>query len=237
LENTPVRQFPCILLITLAIAACTAPPREETAARPAPPTAAAVAAPAPGAEAWQVMDSHLESRVFRDGPMQKLGHDHLITSERLAGEIQLREPLTESRFTLRLPLDSLVVDDEAARNRAGGAFAAPVPDKDREATRRNMLGERLLDAARQGEMLLASESITGANGRYEARVRVSLAGREHVLVAPFSLTLAGGRLVAHADLHLTHADLGLEPFAVALGALRVRDDFEVGFTVEASRGK
>jgi len=228
-----VRQFPCILLITLAVAACTAPPREDTAARPAPPAAAAAVAPAPGAEAWRVTAAQLEIRVFRDGPMQKLGHDHLITSAGLAGEIQLREPLAESRFALRVPLDSLVVDDEAARNRAGGEFAAPVPDRDREATRRNMLGERLLDAARQGDMLMTAESITGANGRYEARVRVSLAGLEHVLVAPFTLTLAGGRLVAHADLHLTHADLGLEPFAVALGALRVRDDFEVGLTVEA----
>ncbi len=50
-----------------------------------------------------------------------------------------------------------------------------------------------------------------------------------------TLTIDGGRLVAHADLRLTHADLGLEPFAVALGALRVRDDFEVELTVEARR--
>jgi len=82
-----VRQFPCILLITLVVAACTAPPREDTAARPAPPAAAAAVAPAPGAEAWRVTAAQLEIRVFRDGPMQKLGHDHLITSAGLAGEI------------------------------------------------------------------------------------------------------------------------------------------------------
>lgn len=230
-----MRQIPCILLITLAVAACTAPPREETAATSAPPAAAAVAAPAAGAEAWQVTSSQFEVRVFRDGPMQKLGHDHLITSDRIAGEIELREPVSESRFVLRLPLDSLVVDDGAARSRAGGVFAAPVPERDREATRRNLLGERLLDAARQGEMLLTAQSISGGDGRYEALVRVSLAGREHVLAAPFTMEMAGERLVARADLHLTHADLGLEPFAVALGALRVRADFEVGLTVEARR--
>ena len=148
----------------------------------------------------------------------------------------MREPLAASRFALRLPLDSLEVDDPEARARAGGDFAAPVPDKDREATRHNMLGEKLLDAARQGEMLLTAESVSGGPDGYEARVRVSLAGREHVVAAPFTLTIDGARLVAHATFHLNHADLGLVPFNVALGALKVRDDFEVDLTVEAGRG-
>ncbi len=224
---------PLCILLPLAIAACAAPPRGQ---EPAPPAALEAPVQAAGADVWQVTGSQLEIRVYRDGPMQKLGHDHLITSDRIAGEVELREPLAATRFALRLPLDSLVVDDAAARSRAGGVFDAPVPEKDREATRRNMLGERLLDAARHGEMLLTAESITGSPGHLQASVRVALAGQEHVIAAPFTLTVTGGRLVAHADLRLTHAELGLEPFAVALGALRVRDDLEVGLTVEARRG-
>lgn len=221
------------ILLPLALAACAAPPRGQA---PAPPAAVEAPAPVAGAELWQVTGSHLEIRVYRDGPMQKLGHDHLITSDRLTGVIERREPPGASRFAFRLPLDSLVVDDPAARSRAGGVFAAPVPEKDREATRRNLLGERLLDAARQGEMLLTAESISGGPRNYEARVRVSLAGQEHVLAVPFELDIDGSRLAARANLHLTHAELGLEPFAVALGALRVRDDFEVALSVEARRG-
>lgn len=220
------------MLLPLAVAACAAPPRGPA---PAGPDVPASPAPASAAEGWQVTGSQLEVRVYRDGPMQALGHDHLITSTGLAGEIALREPLTDSRFVLRLPVDSLVVDDDAARARAGKPFAAPVPDKDRVATRRNLLGERVLDAARQDTILLTAESISGGPDGYEARVRVSLAGQEHVVTAPFTLTVDGGRMVAHADLRLTHAELGLEPFAVALGALRVRADFEVGLTVEARR--
>jgi hypothetical protein len=220
-------------LLPLALAACAAPPRGPA---PADAPAAAAATAAAGGESWQVTGSRLVVRVYRDGPMQKLGHNHLITSASLAGEIRLREPLAASSFTLRLPVDTLVVDDAAERARAGGDFAAPVPEKDREATRRNMLGERVLDAARQGEVLLEAESISGGPASFAAQVRVSLAGAEHVLAVPFSVTLADGRLVAHAELHLRHADLGLEPFTVALGALRVRDDFEVDLTVEARRG-
>ena len=168
--------------------------------------------------------------------MQKLGHNHLITSQSLAGHIELREPLSRSRFALSLPLDSLVVDDPEARARAGGDFAVPVPEKDREATRHNMLGEKLLDAANQGEMRLTTESVSGGPGNFEAQVRVALAGSEHVIAVPFTVTVAEGRLVARADLRLTHEDLGLEPFTVALGALRVRDDIEVDLTLEARRG-
>jgi hypothetical protein len=159
-------------LLPLALAACASPPREP-ASPAAPPAAAAPAVPAEEGEPWRVTGSHLEVRVYRDGPMQKLGHDHLVTSGSLAGEISLREPIAASRFTLRLPLASLVVDDPAARAHAGGEFAAPVPEKDREATRHNMLGERVLDAARQAELVLTSESIAGGPADFAARVRVS----------------------------------------------------------------
>lgn len=226
-----MRKFLWILPL-LGLAACAVPPREPAAPAAAWPPAARAA----GGEAWQVTGSRLAVRVYRDGPMQKLGHNHLITSQSLAGEVRMREPLSGSGFSLRLPLDSLVVDDADARAAAGGEFTAPVPDRDREGTRRNMLGERVLDAARQGEVRLTAESLTGGPGNFEAQVRVSLAGREHVLAVPFTVTIADGRLVAHADLHLKHADLGLEPFTVALGVLKVRDDFEVDLTVEARRG-
>jgi hypothetical protein len=132
-----------------------------------------------------------------------------------------------------VPLDSFVVDAEAARAAAGGDFAAPVPAQDAEGTRHNMLGEKLLDAARNPVMTLASETVASAPGGYEAKVRVSLAGGEHVVAVPFTMTLENGGLKAHATFHLTHADVGLQPFTAALGALKVRDDFEVELTIEA----
>ena len=168
--------------------------------------------------------------------MQKFGHNHLITSDQLAGEIVMREPVTATSFELSLPLESLVVDDEEARAAAGGDFAAPVPAKDAEGTRHNMLGEKLLNAASFGEMKLASASLAGEPGSYQAQVRVSLAGGEHVVAAPFTVTIEGDHLKAHADFHLTHADVGLVPMTVALGAVKVRDDFEVSLTLEARRG-
>jgi len=85
-------------------------------------------------------------------------------------------------------------------------------------------------------MTLASESISGEPGGYEAAVRVSLAGADHVVTAPFTVTITGDGLEAHASFRLNHADVGLAPFTVALGALKVRDDFVVDLALEARRG-
>ena len=238
-----MHKFPWPALVVLVLAACAAPQRGLPPPAPAPPAAPPPvvekpppAAPVPGRETWNVVSSQLAIRVYRDGPMQKLGHDHIITSTAVTGKIALGQPPAETSFELSFPLESLVVDDEASRQSAGGIFAAPVPQKDREATRANMLGPKVLDAATQGAIRLTSESITGDAGRFEARVRVSLAGHECVVSAPFTVAVEGERLKAQADLRLTHADLGLQPFTVALGALRVREDFEVALTLEAGRG-
>jgi hypothetical protein len=222
--------------VLLLLGACAVPPREEVPPAVPEPAPSPVAEELGPAETWKVVASQFAVRVYRDGPMQKLGHNHLITSGQLRGEIALREPLTQSRFDFSLPLESLVVDDDAARSAAGGEFAAPVPQKDRDATRQNMLGEKVLDAARQGAIRLVAESITGEAEEYEARVRVSLAGQERVVAAPFTVKVEGGEFRAHAAFRLSHADLGLHPFTVGLGALKVRDELDVELTVEARRG-
>jgi polyisoprenoid-binding protein YceI len=226
-----MRKFPWPLLLLLA--GCALPPTQAPTA-PVPEAPPPVTAAQPS-QTWNVVSSHLEVRVYRDGPMQKLGHNHFITSDALHGTVALREPLTKSSFELQLPLESLVVDDPDARSGAGADFANPVPEKDREATRHNMLGESVLDAAKHPGLRLTAEELSGGPGNYEARVHVTLRGEEHVVAVPFTLTVEGGRLTAHANFKLTHADLGLVPFAVALGALRVRDDFEIDLRLEARR--
>jgi hypothetical protein len=224
-----MRSLPWPLIVLLA--GCAVPPRE------APPPSAPMPLPAEVApfEPWPVESARLSVRVYRDGPMQRLGHNHLITSDALEGTIRMREPLVDSGFELRLPLDSLVVDDAAARAAAGPEFAAPVPDKDREATRRNMLGEGVLAAARQDAIGLVAEGLSGESGAYTAQVRVTLAGSERAVTVPFTVSVEGDRLEAEATLTLSHADLGLLPFTAAMGALRVRDDIGVELRLVARR--
>ncbi|MDP9197947.1 MAG: hypothetical protein M3O07_01865 [Pseudomonadota bacterium] len=224
-----MRRF--LVPILLSLGACAAPPVSR------PPPAPAVPAPSTGpAEASNVVGSRLEVRVYRDGPMAQLGHNHLITSHGLAGRIDLREPRTASGFRIELPLETPAVDDTAARATAGADFAASVPAKDREGTRRNLLGGGVLDADRQPVVVLRADAISGGPDRYTARVRVVLRGEERLIDVPLTLEETDGeRLLVHANLRLRHADLGMVPFTAAMGALRVREDFEIDCRLEARR--
>jgi hypothetical protein len=186
-------------------------------------------------QAYEVVSSRVELRVYRDGPMASLGHNHVITSDALTGTIQLREPVGDSGFSLVLPLASLVVDDPAARSTAGPDFAKEVPQADRDATRRNMLGAALLDAERQPLLRLTAQGMEGGPVDYIAQLRVGLRGEERIVRVPLSVRVNGKRLSAHAGFKLHHADLGLTPFTVAFGMLRVRDDFDVDCSLEAKR--
>ena len=229
-----MRKF--LLPILLILTACAAPPQQPPPATP--PEAEPAPAPAAGpSESWDVHISRLEVRVYRDGPMAKFAHNHLVTSTAVTGRIELREPRTASSFRLELPLESLVVDDEQARAAAGPDFAAPVPEKDREGTRHNLLGDKLLDAARQPVLVMAADGIEGGPENYTVKLRLSLRGEERVLSVPVTMAAEGANLRLHANMKLRHADLGLVPFTAGLGAIRVRDDFEIDCRLEARRAQ
>jgi len=219
--------------VVLMVAGCAAPPQTPPVAAPSP--ALSPAHRAGPSEVWEIVGSRIEVRVYRDGPMARLGHNHLVSSTAITGRIDLRTPRTASEFSLKLPLESLIVDDETARAAAGGDFAAPVPERDRDGTRRNMLGGQVLDAARQPVIDLTADSIAGGPEHYTAAVRLRLRGSEHRIQVPVTLAQGGDRLQLHAKLTLRHADLGLVPFTAALGALRVRDEFEIDCRLEARR--
>ncbi len=210
---------------------CALPPKVLPPAAPAAP----VAAPAGPYERYEIVGSRVEVRVYRDGPMASLGHNHLISSDALAGTIDLRDPLTDSRFQLELPLDSLVVDDATARAAAGAEFAKEVPTADREGTRRNMLGSSVLDAVLEPVIRLSAEGLEGGPADMMARIRVGIRGEERIVTVPVSVELGDGQISVHAKFTLHHADLGLTPFSVALGALRVRDDIDIDCRLLARR--
>jgi len=222
--------------ILLILAACAAPPQQPAPAAP-PETAPAPALAAGPSEAFEVTGAQLAVRVYRDGPMAKFAHNHLVTSTAVTGRIELREPRTASTFRLELPLESLVVDEEQARAAAGEDFAAPVPAKDREGTRRNLLGEQLLNAARQPVLTMTADSIAGGPENFTVQLRVSLRGEERVIAVPVMITADSENLRLHANMKLRHADLGLVPFTAGLGAIRVRDDFEIDCRLDARRAK
>ncbi|MGE0582193.1 MAG: YceI family protein [Steroidobacteraceae bacterium] len=225
------------MLAALCLAGCPAARRAAPPSAPGTPPVGA-APPAAGATRYRVVsdESSVIVLAYRGGALASLGHNHVIASKALTGVIDLREPLTASGFELRLPVATFTVDDAPLRSGRGPEFAPAVPESAREGTRRNMLGEALLDAGRFPQIVAHAVALTGGPRRFEARVELEVRGERHVIEAPVQVDRHGAdRLRVTARFPVTQGALGLAPYSVMLGALRVEDRLDVEVDLSARR--
>jgi len=213
------------------------------------PGAQPVRAPAPAAAHLGVpydivaAESLLTIRVYRGGALASAGHNHLIACRALRGTVYVPEDIMRSSFEVHIPVAELTVDEAALREQELSAdFPAQVADSAREGTRRNMLGEALLDAAHNPEILLSGARLEGAAAASGAaageptalaQVGATLRGQTHTLSVPLHYQLEGGQLVAAGETALRQTDLGLTPFSAMLGALQVQDEMRIRFRIVA----
>ncbi|MDZ7644216.1 MAG: hypothetical protein U5K76_08420 [Woeseiaceae bacterium] len=186
------------------------------------------AQPAPGLYTVDSAASHVHVRVYRAGLLRGLGHNHIVAHRNITGCLRVAPTLPDSVMALEFPLAGLVVDDRALREAAGEAFPVPVPPEDIAATRRNMLGADLLAAAAHPLATVTARRIAGQYPSVEAEIDIGLRGAQHVLAMPVHVRVDSNSIVAEGKREVHHAELGLEPFTAAFGALRVAGamDFE-----------
>lgn len=180
-------------------------------------------------------ESLLTIQVYRAGPLAKAGHNHVIASHDLAGTIYIPPDPLRTTFEIRLPLATLSVDEAVLRARAGQDFQAAVPDSAREGTRRNMLGEALLNAQIFPQIVLRSQSIEsrGAQGDLEVHLAAEVRQAPHAMLVPVHYDLQPAQVTISGEMPLRQTDLGLTPFSAMLGALQVEDEMRVKFRIVA----
>jgi len=231
---------PSLLVLVMS---CSLSPRQgpgsDTSGLSTPtPTATPAPAPAPtpGAPALRIVPeaSSIRVRVYRDGPLAGLGHNHVI-SWKASGWVSQSATLASSAFDIEVQLDRAEVDDPGQRAQEGAEFASAVPADAREGTRRNLLGERVLDVVHHARMSIRSVAIGKSGPLPEARVLIRVAGHETSRSVPFAIERSQGEVHAWGELSLRQSELGLAPFSLLLGALRVRDEIEVTFSLVARR--
>ncbi|HUX74345.1 MAG TPA: YceI family protein [Steroidobacteraceae bacterium] len=226
----PRQIYAAIGLSTLILSACRSPaPRQPTFAAGAsarPPAAAAV---------YRIDAARSQLRVlaYRAGPLADVGHDHVIVNRALGGWVAVATPISASSFFIHIPTAAFVVDAAAARRQEGPGFAAPLPAAAISATRRHMQSAALLDAYRHPSIDVRSLQIAGAAPRLTATVLIHIAGHAARLTLPFTVDLEGARLSATAAFGLRQTALGLAPYSILLGALRVRDELRVKLKIVA----
>lgn len=180
-------------------------------------------------------ESELRVLVFSAGALGALGHNHVISSKALEGRVRVGESAPGSAFELLMPVGSLVVDPPEARAAAGRGFDGEVDEADRQGTRDNMLGGKLLEAGRYPEVRIVSESISGTFARMSVQARIEIKGSPHVLALPVSVAFHGDRLIAVGRAKISHAELGLDPVSAGFGTLRVARDMIFRYRIVAEQ--
>jgi polyisoprenoid-binding protein YceI len=227
-------------LILTSLAGC---PTRPTGPEPAATTKIAPAPPAQRHEGrpFDVAsgESLLTILAFRAGTLAKFGHNHVIASHDISGTFYVPDDIEHSTFELRIPVGQLAIDEPDLRAKEGPDFPKDVPDSAREGTRRNMLGDALLNGAQYEDITLVSQHIdTSTPGsQVRADVQITVRGQTHSISVPVTYSLSNGQLTASGDLPLKQSDLGLTPFTAALGALAVQDEMRVRFHFVAHQAK
>ena len=178
-------------------------------------------------------DSLLTLLVFRGGALAKAGHNHVIASHTLSGTAWVPEDVSRASFEIHAPVNDFTIDEPPLRALEGKEFAADVPDSARDGTKKNMLSEPMLDGARYPEVVLTSGPVEPGSQGLLVQVSVGIRGQTRSITVPIRYEVKDNELTAQGQLALKQTDLGLTPFSLLGGALRVEDEMTVKFSVVA----
>ena len=98
-----------------------------------------------------------------------------------------------------------------------------------------MLGAGLLDAMHFPLIHLQSEQIHAGDDGLRLATRIVVRDHAALVDVPMALQRSEDELIASGEFDLTHSELGLTPYSVALGALRVADRIHVRYRLVAQR--
>ena len=219
------------LALLISLDACTPAPR------PGPGAVAVTAAEAlPAGPVYRIDPARSELRIlaYRSGALARLGHNHVIESHELTGEVRLAAAgvLGGAAFSTTVPVAGFIVDASASRHEEGADFASEPTSADIEGTRHNLLGPGVLDAAAFPALTVDGSTTVTAAG-VTAHARLNVRGHSSTVEVPLTVTAAPHLLTIRGGFGVTQSSLGLTPFSVGLGALAVRDQLELRFTIVA----
>ncbi len=162
--------------------------------------------------------------VYRAGALAALGHNHIVSTTNIRGQIELADRPQDSSLELLLPVASFVVDDPDLRAASGEDFSSPVDAEAIAGTRANMLGTRLLDVARFPTVEVLSKEIVGTLPELSIQAAIQIRDEIHIAEIPVTVVSENDGLRITGEFSLRQSSLGLKPFTLFLGALAVADE-------------
>jgi polyisoprenoid-binding protein YceI len=227
----------CWLPAALFLVGCAhhAPPLPDTIDEPeALPQSVYADAASEGRAVYRVdpMQSLVLMHVSRAGTMKSAGHDHVIASTDIDGYVLIDDDASASRADLRMPLQSLIVDDATYRERYG--LEGDVSESTIEGTTRNMQ-DKVLQSAWYPVVEVHAQFAAARDQPPLLSVAITLHGTTFDYLVPVQLAIEPDKVTVGGSLKVQHSDFGLVPFSAAGGLLKVADEVAVDFELVATR--
>lgn len=179
-------------------------------------------------------ESEVYWRVYRAGPLARLGHNHVISLTQFEGSVTVGSDVADAVWELSFPVDALVIDDPELRARYGEDFESVPREQDKEGTKENMLTDSLLDGANFPEIRLEGSGVVGPLDAASLPVSIHMLGRTIEQTFPASISITADSVIVQGEYRLTHADLGLEPFSLLGGAMAVGAEIDFTYRLRAN---
>jgi len=226
------RSIVAILVVLLAACASqVAPPPLREAGKPADfPDAFYRQQVAQGKPVYQVdpAASLVTIAVRRSGSLAQFGHDHMIASHDVSGNIAP----DEQRADLFLPLDTLIVDEPALRAQAG--LDTQPSAEDITGTQRNMQ-DKVLETGRYPYVQIAITGSDAGASPPALRTTVTLHGVTQIVEPDLKIDTKPDTMDVTGTFAIEQSKFGIAPFLILGGAIAVQDRVGISFRLHALR--
>lgn len=179
--------------------------------------------------------SSITLRVYREGPLARFGHNHVIVASQIQGIVYREADILQSDVELNFPAAGMIVDSPDDRAKAGADFPGVLPAEAIAGTRQHMLGPQLLAAEQFPTIAVHTIDVSGQWPELQLTVEVNLRTLSSRLSIPVHLSETQNAIIADSTLRLSQVQLGLQPYSVLGGGLRVADNIDAQIHIVAQR--
>ena len=180
---------------------------------------------------YEIETARILIKTYRGGWLSSLAHSHVMTTDRVAGEVWLAGSSKESRAVLVFRPWDLVLDDPQERLRAGAGFESTRTAGDIAATRQRMLGPKGFDSNNHPLVSVRVDWLSNA----AADLTINFRGGSYVREAQVDWSMTGNKITAEGKFSIDHSDLNIQPYSAFAGAIAVARTIDVSIQLIAGR--
>ncbi|MBT0571094.1 YceI family protein [Curvibacter sp. CHRR-16] len=237
---TSIPRYAATACAVLWISACTTTGNNQAPSNISKPPTPVVSnqAPASQEQTLYTIDSaqtQLHLLIYKAGTLARLGHNHVISSRTVRGSVWLGDTVSNSGFDIQVPVNELIVDDDATRLAEGDDFPLNLQQAAKDGTKVNMLREDLLDGEHFPLITLQAARIEGTWKAATVQAYMRIKNHTRTISVPVQLQRQGSTLTIQGEFQIKQTDFGITPLSVAMGALQVQNTVTIKFQLVAKR--